>query len=85
MTQEAAGDDVSQETRMLVARARQQAAGLPDSSAIAGMAFTAIRGGNPDLTIREIHDLAVHAISQANQVSFLLGRLAGILGDDDVR
>lgn len=71
-----ADDEVSAEARMMAERVRQRAAGMPDAADIAGMAMDA---STRDMTPAEIRALATQAIRQAEQVSFLLGRLAGLL------
>jgi hypothetical protein len=71
--------EISGEARMLAARAREHAARLPDAAAIAAMALT--HGGQ--MSDAEVRELAATAITQAAQVSYLLGRLAGLTGSDD--
>jgi hypothetical protein len=78
VSQDASGDEVSSEARMMAERVRERAAGMPDAADIAGMAMDAPRG---DMTPAEIRELATEAIQHAERVSFLLGKLAALLGD----
>jgi hypothetical protein len=71
-------DEVSDEARMMAVRARERAARLPGVSEIAEMAMTPGADMSPD----EIRQLATDAIAQASHVAYLLGCLAGLLGDD---
>jgi hypothetical protein len=75
-------DDVSEETRMLVARVRDRAAHTPGAPQIADMITGAAAEGRP-MTAEEIRDLARDALATAERVTYLLGKLAGLLGDED--
>ena len=74
----ASDDNISAESRVKAARVRERAATMPHAADIAGMAMDAPRG---DMTPEEIRALATEAITQAERVSFLLGRLAGLLDE----
>jgi hypothetical protein len=74
-------DDLTEENRMLVARVRDRAAASPGAAQIAGlMTEAAAKGGQ--MSAEEIRGLAREALAQAQQVSFLLGRLAGLLDEE---
>ena len=76
----AASDDaISEETRMLVARVRDRAAASPGPEELAGLLSAA--ASRRQMTGPEIRALGEAAISQAVQASYLLGKLAGLLGD----
>jgi len=72
------GGEVSDEARLMAARARARAAGLPDAASIAAMALT--HGGS--MSDEEARELAATAIAQAAQVSYLLGRLASLTPEE---
>lgn len=76
------GDDetITDEVLIMVARVRERAAHMPGAAEIAGMAMDAPGG---DMTPAQIRALATQTIRQAEQVSFLLGRLAGLLDQED--
>lgn len=74
-----ADDGISDEARVMAERVRERAAHLPDAAEIAGMAMDAPRGG---MTQAEVRELATEAIKHAERVSFLLGKLAALLGSD---
>lgn len=69
-------DDVSEETLTMVARIRERASHIPTAADLAEMTMAA---GAQDMSPAEIRQLATKAIDQAQQVSFLLGKLAGLL------
>ena len=74
------GDGISEVNRLMAERVRERAARLPlgpDLGRLAADAFE--RSG--EMTAAEIRQLAADAITQAQEVSFLLGRLAVLLGD----
>lgn len=71
-------DAVSEETLIMVARIRERAAHIPTAADLAEMTLAA---GAQDMSPAEIRQLATKAIDQAQQVSFLLGRLAGLLDE----
>lgn len=73
---------VSEEARQAAARARAAAAGLPDAAELAGMAADALTRQRDDMSTEDARVLAVTALTHAQQVAFLLGRLAGLLDDD---
>jgi hypothetical protein len=75
----AGGDgEVSDETRRLAEEARRRAGDLPLSS-IPGIAADALTAGGEGMTPEQIRALAVNTLDQAQQVSYLLGRLATLL------
>jgi hypothetical protein len=74
-----AGNDISQETRMIAARIRERAAAdVPSADELAGL-LTAGVPADGGMSPAEIRRLAADAITRAQQVSYLLGRLAGLL------
>jgi hypothetical protein len=76
-------DEISADTRMIVAQARLRAAEALMGAGLAGLAADALRTPRADMSATEIRDLAVTALERAQQVSYLLGRLAGLAGDDE--
>ena len=74
-----AGDEVSEETRLLVTSVRGRAATVPDAGVLAGL-LSAPRRNVPD---EEVRRLGREALSQSQQMSFLLGKLAGLLRDGE--
>lgn len=72
---------ISDEARLLAAGVRARAATAPTEDAIRALADQALRSPGRDMTPDQIRDLTNTAVSQAQQVSELLGRLAGLLGD----
>lgn len=83
MTEETgAHDEISEETRRMVADIRRRAAASPGSAEIADLlTLTAARGS--EMSAEEIRALGRDTIAQAQQVSYLLGKLAGLLEDGD--
>lgn len=67
--------DISDEARLMAAQVRERASHFPTAGELADMAIGAQRDMSPD----EIRALARAAVEQASQVSYLLGRLAGLL------
>ena len=83
MTEETgANDEISDETRLMVARIRERAAASPGAAEIADVLTSAAAKGT-EMTAEEIRALARAALSHAEQVSYLLGKLAGLTGDED--
>ena len=80
MAPTAGGDEVSQEARMVAGRVRERAESFPDAAEIAGLVLD--RNGG-DMGAAEIRQLAEDAIRQAQQVSYLLGKLAALLETPD--
>jgi hypothetical protein len=79
-------DEISEETLLVVAQVRTKAAQIPLGPGIASLTAEVLAVSAPvpageDMTPAEIRRLAASAIEQAQQVSFLLGRLAGLLGE----
>jgi hypothetical protein len=73
-------DGISAVTRAAAFRARQRAAReMPTPDALAGLSAAQC----PDMTPAQIRRLAATAIDQAQQISFLLGRLASLLDDGE--
>jgi hypothetical protein len=81
------GDDLTEETRAMVARARERAAQAPSAEQLATL-LSAAGERRTGSTSEEVRRLASAAIHQAGQVSYLLGQLSGLLdeadGDPDV-
>ena len=73
----------SEDTLMLVARVRHRAGEAPTVDQVTALAVEALSGSRGDLTAAEIRQLATQALHQAQQVSFLLGKLAGMVGRND--
>lgn len=73
-------DEVSEATRLLVARARLQAQAVPTPGELAGLAFRAANCEGEEQRAA-LQDLTSRALDKAHEVSFLLGELAGLLGD----
>jgi hypothetical protein len=79
----AAGDEISDEARALAARVRGRAAALPAAGDLAGMTADALTSPRSQtLSPDEIRQLAAEALTQAQQVAYLLGKLAVLLCDD---
>jgi hypothetical protein len=77
-----ANDEISDETRLMVARIRERVAASPGSAEIVDILTSAAAKGT-EMSAEEIRALAREALSHAEQVSYLLGKLAGLAGDDD--
>lgn len=77
------GDDaeISEETRALARQVRDRAAGMPDAADLADMTADALTSPRSQMSPDEIRRLAAEALTQAQQVAYLLGKLAGLLGD----
>lgn len=59
-----------------------QAAAMPPVEEIRDLAAQAVRhGGTRDMSLEEIRALADQAVARAEQVTVLLRRLTGLLGD----
>ncbi len=84
MTEKPGTDDggVSGETRLMVTRIRERAARSPGSAEIADLLTSAAAKGS-EMTADEIRALGRDTLELASQVSYLLGRLAGLLDDDE--
>ena len=80
MTEERAADEISEQTRRMVAQVRDRAAHAPAPGEIADLLTSA---GNPDMSAAEIRALGRDTLVLAGQVSFLLGKLAGLLEEGD--
>jgi hypothetical protein len=76
------GDQITEETRAMAAEARRRAGRAPTADELAGLLSAAgERTAGP--VADEVRRLATAAISQAQQVSFLLGKLSGLVGEAD--
>jgi hypothetical protein len=64
---------------MIAARVREQAARGPSPEELARIAADALGVQGRDMSAGEIRHLAVTALTQAQQVSYLLGKLAALL------
>lgn len=72
-------DHISEEARLLAERVRLRAAAMPGEGDLAGMTAEALsRTGGP-MTPEQIRAVAAQALSQARQVTRLLGQLAALL------
>jgi len=65
----------------MVAQVRQRAAQAPGPDELAGLLAAA--GARPDMSAAEIRELGRDTLVLAGQVSYLLGKLAGLLEDGD--
>lgn len=81
MAENTAGNDISEETRMIAARIRERAAAAPSADDLAAL-LTSGAPASGDMSPAEIRRLAADAILRAQQISFLLGRLAGLLEEE---
>lgn len=83
MTQDPGGtDDITQETWVMVARVRERATRVPLGADLGSLAVDAALAPVRDMTPDEIRRLGATAVDQARQISFLLGKLAGLLDDE---
>lgn len=72
-------DEVSEDARQMAARARQRAmTEVPDAESLAEL-MTAAAEAAPE----EMRRRGAVAVRQAQQMSYLLGQLAGLLGDEE--
>jgi hypothetical protein len=71
-------DDISEETRVMATQVRLRAAHALLGAGLAGLAADALATPQRDMSAGEIRDLAATAMEQAQQVSYLLGKLAGL-------
>jgi hypothetical protein len=67
---------------MLIASVRDKAAMLPQGAGLAELAVAALSRQGTRMSTPEMHRLAADAITQAQHVSYLLGKLAGLLDED---
>ena len=83
MTEETgAHDEISEETRRMVMAIRRRAAQAPGSADIADL-LTAAAAHGSEMTAAEIRALGRDTLDLASQVSYLLGKLAVLLDDDE--
>ena len=84
MTEEtgAHDDGISEETRQMVTIIRARAAQSPGSAEIADL-LTAAAAKGSEMTCDEIRALGRDTLALAGQVSYLLGKLAGLLGEEE--
>ena len=75
-------DAISEETRLMVTRIRERAAHSPGAAEIADLLTSAAARGS-EMTAEEIRELGRDTLDLASQVSYLLGRLAGLLDEED--
>ena len=76
-----AHDEISDETRRMVAAIRERAAQSPGSAEIADL-LTAAAARGSEMSAGEIRALGRDTLVLADQVSFLLGKLAGLTGEE---
>jgi hypothetical protein len=75
------GDDITPEAREAAEHARRRAQDeMPAADTLAGLAIGAAK--ETGMSSDEIRRLAADAISQSQQIAFLLGRLATLLDED---
>lgn len=72
---------ISDETRRRAEAARRAAAGLPSGSDVLTMVTDALARPGTDLSMAQIRQLGAVVVDQAQQISYLLGQLAGLDGD----
>ena len=75
-------DEISGGTREMVARIRERAARTPGAAEIGALLTSAAAKGT-EMTAEQIRALGADALRQAEQVSYLLGKLAGLLDEPD--
>lgn len=68
---------------MFVARVRHRAGEAPTAEELASLTVEALARPPAEMSAAQIRQLSQQALVQANQVSYLLGKLAGMLGEDD--
>jgi hypothetical protein len=73
--------DISDESRAAAERVRERAAAMPTAADLAGLAADALTSPGSAMSPAEIRALAAEALTKAQQVSYLLGKLAGLLDD----
>jgi hypothetical protein len=76
-------DEISEETRLMAVQVRAMASRLPLGAELATLAADAMLSRGEHMSPAEIRHLGVTAARQAQQVSYLLGKLAGLIGDED--
>ena len=82
MTEETgAHDEISEETRQMVAAIRRRAEESPGSAELADLLASAAARGT-EMTAEEIRALSRDTLAQAQQISYLLGKLAGLLDEE---
>lgn len=74
-------DQISEETRRMVTAIRERAAASPGSAEIADLLTSAAAQGS-EMSPDEIRALGRETLAQAQQVSYLLGKLAGLLDEE---
>lgn len=74
-------DAISEETRLMVAHIRERAAQSPGSAELADLLTSAAARGAA-MTAEEIRALSRDTLDLASRVSYLLGRLAGLLDEE---
>lgn len=78
----AADDEITEETRRMVTAIRERAAAAPDAADIAGLTATAVSAEGRRMTAEQIRTLGQEAVSLAERVAYLLGRLSGLLDEE---
>ena len=81
MTEETGANEISEETRLMVARIRERAAASPGAPEIADLTAAASAGAG-DMSVADIRALGRDTLVLAGQVSFLLGKLAALAGEE---
>jgi hypothetical protein len=76
-----ADDEISEESRVLAARVRRRAGGMPTEADVAALAASALTTTGSPMTPAQIRELAAEALAKAQEVSSLLARLGGLLDD----
>ena len=76
-------DDISEETRLMAARVRERAAAMPTAQQLADLSAGAFSKQGEAMSPAEIRQLVTEAISQSQQMAWLLGKLAGLTGQGD--
>lgn len=77
--QAGAADDIPEDIRVMAAHVQAKAARMPGAEQLADNIAEALSAPREDMSPEDIRRLAADAIKQAQQVSFLLGKLATLL------
>jgi len=74
-------DDLPEDIRLMAAHVQAKAARMPGAEELAEGIAEALSAPREDMSPDDIRKLAANAIRQAQQVSFLLGKLATLLDE----
>jgi hypothetical protein len=76
-------DEISEETRLMAARVRERAAGMPTAQQLADLSASAFTKQGEGMSPAQIRELVTEAITQSQRMAWLLGKLAGLDGEGD--